>query len=238
MAEASSCALCSYALRSMQAAVKDLCTWPDLKLREAVSLYFTMVAVFLVILVAALQGTSPKESPFPYTVPLDPQGQLQLSWNVSYPEEAVYFQILARDLRFGLLFGMSDRGDFEDADLAVLWSDGLNSYFGDAWSDQKGQLHLDSQQDYQLLEAHKKEDGLYLIFKRAFSTCDPQDYLIETLSKYEEERRLMTPRPIRSEDGRDVRGWRGGKAEARTKRGVAAGRLLVGLISCGKNKRY
>ncbi|KAJ1131682.1 hypothetical protein NDU88_010017 [Pleurodeles waltl] len=51
-------------------------------------------------------------------------------------------------------------------------------------------------------------------------------------------RRLMRPRPIRSEDGRDVRGRRGGKAEARTKRGVAASRLLVGLISCGKNKRY
>ncbi|KAJ1186526.1 hypothetical protein NDU88_003307 [Pleurodeles waltl] len=51
-------------------------------------------------------------------------------------------------------------------------------------------------------------------------------------------RRLMTPRPICNEDGRDVRGRRGGKAEARTKRGVAAGRLLVGLISCGKNKRY
>ncbi|KAJ1128295.1 hypothetical protein NDU88_006674 [Pleurodeles waltl] len=50
--------------------------------------------------------------------------------------------------------------------------------------------------------------------------------------------RLMTPRPICNEDGRDVRGRRGGEAEARTKRGVAAGRLLVGLISCGKNKRY
>ncbi|KAJ1152242.1 hypothetical protein NDU88_005019 [Pleurodeles waltl] len=51
-------------------------------------------------------------------------------------------------------------------------------------------------------------------------------------------RRLMTPRPICNEDGRDVRGRRGGKAEARRKRGVAAGRLLVGLIYCGKNKRY
>ncbi|KAJ1087897.1 hypothetical protein NDU88_001056 [Pleurodeles waltl] len=51
-------------------------------------------------------------------------------------------------------------------------------------------------------------------------------------------RRLMTPQPICNEDGRDIRGRRGGKAEARTKRGVAAGRLLVGLISCGKNKRY
>ncbi|XP_069465731.1 dopamine beta-hydroxylase [Ambystoma mexicanum] len=163
----------------MQAAARQLCTFPDLKLREAVSIYFTMVAVFLVILVAALQGTSPKEAPFPYTVPLDPQGQLQLSWNVSYTEEVLYFQILARDLRFGLLFGMSDRGGFEDADMAVLWSDGFNSYFGDAWSDQDGRLHMDSQQDYQLLEAHKNEKGLYLIFKRAFSTCDPKDYHIE-----------------------------------------------------------
>ncbi|KAJ1203131.1 hypothetical protein NDU88_006925 [Pleurodeles waltl] len=51
-------------------------------------------------------------------------------------------------------------------------------------------------------------------------------------------RRLMTPRPICNEDGRDVRGRRGGEAEARTKRGVAAVRLLVGLIPCGKNKRY
>ncbi|KAJ1081997.1 hypothetical protein NDU88_002169 [Pleurodeles waltl] len=50
--------------------------------------------------------------------------------------------------------------------------------------------------------------------------------------------RLMTPRPICNEDGRDVRGRRGGEAEARTMRGVAAGRLLVGLNSCGKNKRY
>ncbi|XP_077162214.1 dopamine beta-hydroxylase [Paroedura picta] len=152
---------------------------PPLKLREAASVYLTMLAVFLVILVAALQGTVPRENDFPYRVPLDPQGSVELSWNVSYHHEEVHFQILLKELKFGLLFGMSDRGGFENADLAVLWSDGFQSYFADAWTDQKGQLHLDSEQNYKLLGAQKTSEGLYLLFKRPFRTCDPKDYLIE-----------------------------------------------------------
>ncbi|NWR24846.1 DOPO hydroxylase, partial [Emberiza fucata] len=163
----------------MQSSRSKPCSCPSLKLREVASMYFTLVAAFLVILVVALQGSAPRQSDFPYKVPLDPQGLLELSWNVSYPEQAVHFQLLIRELHFGLLFGMSDRGEFENADLAVLWSDGHNSYFGDAWSDAKGQLHMDSQQDYQLLGARRAPEGLYLLFRRAFSTCDPKDYLIE-----------------------------------------------------------
>ena len=49
----------------------------------------------------------------------------------------------------------------------------------DAWSDQRGQIHLDSRQDYQLLRARRTPEGLSLIFKRPFDTCDPKDYLIE-----------------------------------------------------------
>lgn len=49
----------------------------------------------------------------------------------------------------------------------------------DAWSDQKGQLHLDAQQDYQLLQVKRTPDGLSLLFKRPFVTCDPKDYFIE-----------------------------------------------------------
>lgn len=93
-------------------------------------MYFTLVAVFLVILVVALQGSAPRGNDFPYKVPLDPEGLLELSWNVSYPERTVHFQLLVRELRAGILFGMSDRGEFENADLAVLWSDGHSSYFG------------------------------------------------------------------------------------------------------------
>ncbi|XP_070286090.1 dopamine beta-hydroxylase isoform X2 [Myotis yumanensis] len=74
---------------------------------------------------------------------------------------------------------MSDRGELENADLAVLWTDGDSAYFGDAWSDQKGQIHLDAQQDYQLLQAQRTPQGLTLLFRRPFSTCDPRDYLIE-----------------------------------------------------------
>ncbi|XDC52464.1 hypothetical protein R6Z07M_003646 [Ovis aries] len=152
---------------------------PSPSAREAASMYGTAVAVFLVIVVAALQGSAPAESPFPFHIPLDPEGTLELSWNVSYAEETVYFQLLVRELKAGVLFGMSDRGELENADLVVLWTDRDGAYFGDAWSDQKGQVHLDSQQDYQLLRAQRTPEGLCLLFKRPFGTCDPNDYLIE-----------------------------------------------------------
>lgn len=102
---------------------------PSPSMREAASMYGTAVAVFLVILVAALQGSGPPESPFPYRIPLDPEGTLELSWNVSYAHETVYFQLLVRELKAGVLFGMSDRGEMENADLAVLWTNGDRAYF-------------------------------------------------------------------------------------------------------------
>ncbi|XP_037348833.1 dopamine beta-hydroxylase [Talpa occidentalis] len=152
---------------------------PSPSAREAASMYATAVAVFLVILVAALQGSAPPESPFPYSIPLDPEGALRLSWNVSYLQETVHFQLLVRGLKAGVLFGMSDRGELENADLVVLWTDGDSAYFADAWTDGKGHVHLDSQQDYQLLQAQRTPEGLALLFRRPFSTCDPKDYVIE-----------------------------------------------------------
>ncbi|XP_039111111.1 dopamine beta-hydroxylase [Hyaena hyaena] len=148
-------------------------------MREAASMYGTAVAVFLVILVAALQSSAPPKSPFPYRIPLDPEGSLELSWDISYVNEMVYFQLLVRELKAGVLFGMSDRGELENADLVVLWTSGDSAYFGDAWSDQWGQIHLDFRQDYQLLKAQRTAEGLSLLFKRPFDTCDPKDYLIE-----------------------------------------------------------
>ncbi|EHH56997.1 hypothetical protein EGM_06549 [Macaca fascicularis] len=158
------------------------CRWASLpcpSMREAAFMYSTAVAVFLVILVAALQGSAPPESPFLYHIPLDPEESLELSWNVSYPQEAIFFQLLVKQLKAGVLFGMSDRGELENADLVVLWTDGDTAYFADAWSDQKGQIHLDPQQDYQLLQVERTPEGLALLFKRPFGTCDPKDYLIE-----------------------------------------------------------
>ncbi|XP_053552214.1 dopamine beta-hydroxylase [Bombina bombina] len=150
-----------------------------LRIREAIPIYFTMVAVFMILLVVSLHGMVPADPVFQYKVPLDPHSSLELSWNVSYTENVVHFQLLIKHIQFGMVFGMSDRGDFEGADVAVLWTDGHRSYFGDAWTDQHGKLHLDTQQDYQLLTARRESKGLYLTFKRPFKTCDPQDYLIE-----------------------------------------------------------
>lgn len=93
-------------------------------------MYGTAVAVFLVLLVAVLQGSAPPESPLPYRIPLDPKGDLELSWNVSYTQETIYFQLLVQKLKAGVLFGMSDRGELENADLVVLWTDGDKAYFG------------------------------------------------------------------------------------------------------------
>lgn len=93
-------------------------------------MYGTIVAVFLVILVAVLQGSEPPDSPFPYHVPLDPEGTLELSWNVSYTQETLHFHLLVRRPQAGVLFGMSDRGELQNADLVVLWSDGAHAYFG------------------------------------------------------------------------------------------------------------
>uniref|UniRef100_A0A4W3IY33 Dopamine beta-hydroxylase n=1 Tax=Callorhinchus milii TaxID=7868 RepID=A0A4W3IY33_CALMI len=153
--------------------------FPALRMREAVSIYLTLVLVVLGILVASFKPPVPEERPFPYQVPLDPHGRMLLAWNVSFSRETVCFQLLVREVGFGLVFGMSDRGEVSNADLIVLWSDEHGSYFGDAWSDERAQVHLDEHQDYQLREALDGPEGFSLIFCRKFDTCDVRDYLIE-----------------------------------------------------------
>uniref|UniRef100_A0A8C7ZA58 Dopamine beta-hydroxylase n=1 Tax=Oryzias sinensis TaxID=183150 RepID=A0A8C7ZA58_9TELE len=117
--------------------------------------------------------------PMPFRAPLDPRGELQLAWNISYAKQEIYMELQVADLKHGVVLGMSDRGELTNADLVVLWDSGTKSYFGDAWSDSEGHVSLDRQQDYELIEAKEKPDGFYLLFKRPFSTCDPKDYLIE-----------------------------------------------------------
>uniref|UniRef100_A0A4W6CBV6 Dopamine beta-hydroxylase n=1 Tax=Lates calcarifer TaxID=8187 RepID=A0A4W6CBV6_LATCA len=147
----------------------------NLRLQDVTIMYFTALAALMVILVA-----SPLPPlPMPFRVPLDPRGELQLSWNISYTNLEIYMELRVAKLRYGVVLGMSDRGELTNADLVVLWDSGTKSYFGDAWSDSEGRVSLDSQQDYELLEAKQKPDGFHLLFKRPFSTCDPRDYLIE-----------------------------------------------------------
>ncbi|XP_038139569.1 dopamine beta-hydroxylase isoform X1 [Cyprinodon tularosa] len=166
----------------------------NLRLQDITIMYFTGLAALMVILVASYQApsnavdvSSVKPSPssdlppltMPFRMPLDPRGDLLLSWNISYASQEVYMQLRVAELKHGVVLGMSDRGELTNADLVVLWDTGTRSYFGDAWSDSKGHVSLDTQQDYELIETKQKADGFYLIFKRPFSTCDPRDYVIE-----------------------------------------------------------
>uniref|UniRef100_A0A8C3A4L1 Dopamine beta-hydroxylase n=1 Tax=Cyclopterus lumpus TaxID=8103 RepID=A0A8C3A4L1_CYCLU len=150
----------------------------NLRLQDITIMYFTALAALMVILVASYQAPLPP-LPMPFRVPLDPRGDLQLAWNISYADQEVYMELRVADIKHGVVLGLSNRGELTNADLVVLWDSGANSYFGDAWSDNEGHVSLDSQQDYELMEAKHKTDGFYLLFKRPFSTCDPRDYLIE-----------------------------------------------------------
>lgn len=68
--------------------------------------------------------------PMPFRAPLDPLGEVQLAWNVSYAQQEIYMELRVKDLQQGLVLGMSDRGQLTDADLVVLWSTGTKSFFG------------------------------------------------------------------------------------------------------------
>ncbi|KAM4634253.1 dopamine beta-hydroxylase [Polymixia lowei] len=166
----------------------------NLRLQDITVMYFTALATLVIILVASYQApatamnpsdplTKPSGPipplPMPFRVPLDPRGELQLAWNISYATQEVYLELRVAELKHGVVLGMSDRGELTNADLAVLWDDGTKSYFGDAWSDSEGHVTLDKQQHYQLIETRQTPEGFYLLFKRPFSTCDPKDYLIE-----------------------------------------------------------
>uniref|UniRef100_A0A4W5P690 Dopamine beta-hydroxylase n=1 Tax=Hucho hucho TaxID=62062 RepID=A0A4W5P690_9TELE len=156
-------------------------SWP-MRLQDVTLMYLTVLATLVVILVASYQSTPTSTSTpvqLPYHMPLDPRGHLQLSWNISYPLQELYLEVRCSEMKHGLVLGMSDRGELTNADLVVLWDDGHQSFFGDAWSDSQGRVSLDSQQDYQLMDTRQTPEGFSLLFKRPFSTCDPRDYIIE-----------------------------------------------------------
>lgn len=117
----------------------------NLRLQDVTIMYFTALAALMVILVASYQAptnainvsslksnaSSPLPPlPMPFRVPLDPRGELQLSWNISYTNLEIYMELRVAKLRYGVVLGMSDRGELTNADLVVLWDSGTKSYFG------------------------------------------------------------------------------------------------------------
>lgn len=108
-------------------------------------MYFTALAALMVILVSSYQAPtnavevsslkpdllSPRPPlPMPFRVPLDPRGEFQLAWNISYVDQEIYMQLRVTEIKHGVVLGMSDQGELTNADLVVLWNTGTKSYFG------------------------------------------------------------------------------------------------------------
>lgn len=116
----------------------------NLRLQDVTIMYLTGLAALMVILVASYQSPgnavevtdlqTPSSRlpplPMPFRVPLDPLGELQLAWNISYANQEVYMELRVAELKNGVVLGMSDRGELTNADLVVLWNTGTKSFFG------------------------------------------------------------------------------------------------------------
>uniref|UniRef100_A0A673X9G3 Dopamine beta-hydroxylase n=1 Tax=Salmo trutta TaxID=8032 RepID=A0A673X9G3_SALTR len=123
-------------------------------------MYLTVLLTTLVVILVASYQVDPATSPswggstpllLPYHMPLDPRGHLHLSRNISYPLQELYLEVRGSEMKHGL------EGHY----------------------DSRGRVSLDSQQDYRLMAATQTPERFSPLFKRSFSTCDPQDYIIE-----------------------------------------------------------
>ena len=119
-----------------------------------------------------------------FSLILDKDHLITLFWTVNYEQKHILFE-----LKFNLpnqviapflAFGFSSYGEFENADLCILWNDAKNRFhFQDTWTDLNGFINLDKQNDCELLSTKKSGNQIYLLFKRKFNTCDKHDFKLE-----------------------------------------------------------
>ncbi|XP_053609984.1 tyramine beta-hydroxylase [Plodia interpunctella] len=112
---------------------------------------------------------------------LDPHGELLLKWRVDYSARRILFQLSLSEKApssnwFAL--GFSDRGELENADVCLLWTDYRgHDHFEDMHSDKIGNLIRDNKQHCEGFQLDSKTRSVF--FERNFDTCDPDDYIIE-----------------------------------------------------------
>ncbi|WAR30866.1 DOPO-like protein, partial [Mya arenaria] len=120
---------------------------------------------------------------FPYSLYLDSEHTIEVSWNVNYHKEEVECRIRANIRQGSEWFGMgfSDYGELANADFVIFWTsaNGVH-HFQDTHTDTSGNLHIDAHQDYDLQHAHTDEYSVSLEFSRLFDTCDDDDYQFDT----------------------------------------------------------
>ncbi|CAH1797738.1 unnamed protein product [Owenia fusiformis] len=164
---------------------------------------YAIVALFLIIYGAtgnvSSAGPVVYDKDLEYESPLDQEHTMYLKWGLDNSERRIVFQVYAKIAPDDwLAFGFSDYGESFNADLFLFWTDvDGGHHFQDTYSDRTGILHVDKNQDFDLLEADTrpgrvhipkillaKEEtpGGYVIltFQRKWDTCDSNDYIIDS----------------------------------------------------------
>jgi dopamine beta-monooxygenase len=123
-----------------------------------------------------------EEAAFKYKTILDHENRVQLEWNVNKASKLVRFKLVLVNFKPPYLFGfgMSDHGEFTNADFVVfdIQQNGSLAYF-DAFTDKNGILKRDTRQNWELVNFKLLKRNAEITVERKFDTCDPRDYRIE-----------------------------------------------------------
>ena len=135
-----------------------------------------------------------QQEKFKYNMILDNDNRVRLEWNVDLNEDEkmIRFKIIivmignSKELMPIIGFGMSDRGDFKNADLVLIETkDNINFKLIDSYTNSESELIKDYKQNYRLISSRTtNSDGkvnkqIEIVFDRLINTCDKNDYLIE-----------------------------------------------------------
>lgn len=144
-----------------------------------ISILSTVLSVCLFYLALA------KQSELEYSTILDHDNKVRLEWSQPNESKRILFKlvILSYEKMLPMLigFGMSDRGEFENADLVLFRIKDTKSRVKvyDSHTDSNGVLHRDQAFNYNFVEMKAYTDQLEIYFDRLIDTCDPNDYQIE-----------------------------------------------------------
>ena len=151
--------------------------------------------VVLLILLALFKFSNSQleenENLFKYKTILDNDNKVRLEWYLQEinQEMHIFFKLLVFSPEIPIIgFGMSDRGDFLNADMVLFEKkaskiNDFNLY--DCHTDNEGVLYEDKNANYFLIYSkitpnqEKAENIIEIIFERKLDTCDKSDYRIE-----------------------------------------------------------
>lgn len=139
----------------------------------------------LTFVLFCLLGCNLSLAEFKYKTILDHDNRVRLEWNITEfkQEKYVIFKLILFPNRLPLIFGfgMSDRGEFKNADFLVFDLGYDEIKFADSYTNSEGILRKDLKSNYLILNYEIKEPlRLEITFERKLDTCDQKDYLIES----------------------------------------------------------